>query len=51
MEVVSLTQRSDGFYFSEEVGFVPDTKKADKKKKGGDKKDGKEKGDKKTKQN
>ena len=48
MEVDNLTQRSDGFYFSEEVGFKPDTKKNDKKSKG-DKKDGK-KGDKKTKQ-
>ena len=38
-----MTQRSDGFYFSEEVGFVPETKKSNKKNKG-DKKDGKEKG-------
>ena len=45
-----MTQRSDGFYFSEEVGFEPEVKKNDKKKNKGDKKDGKEKGDKKTKQ-
>ena len=46
-EVVNLTQKSnDGFYFSEEVGFVPATKKNEKK---GEKKDGK-KGDKKDKQ-
>lgn len=33
-----------GFYFSEEVGFEPKTKKNDKKNKGDkDKKDGKEK--------
>lgn len=44
----SLTQKSnDGFYFSEEVGFKPATKKNNKNK--GDKKDGK-KGDKETKQ-
>ena len=45
-----MIQKSNGggFYFSEEVGFKPDTKKNDKKSKG-DKKDGK-KGDKKTKQ-
>ena len=41
MEAGSLTQRSDGFYFSEEVGFEPEIKKQDKKKKGEDKKDGK----------
>lgn len=35
-----MTQRSNGgFYFSEEVGFEPKTKKNDKKK--GEKKDGK----------
>lgn len=35
-----MTQRfNGGFYFSEEVGFEPETKKNDKKK--GDKKDGK----------
>lgn len=40
----NLIPRSDGggFYFSEEVGFEPKTKKNDKKNKG-DKKDGKEK--------
>lgn len=38
--MVNLTQRSNGgFYFSEEVGFEPKTKKNDKKK--GEKKDGK----------
>ena len=41
MEADNLTQRSDGFYFSEEVGFEPKIKKQDKKKKGEDKKDGK----------
>ena len=42
MEVVSLTQKSNGgFYFSEEVGFEPQIKNQDKKKKEGDKKDGK----------
>ena len=42
MEVVSLTHKSNsGFYFSEEVGFEPQVKKQDKKKKEGDKKDGK----------
>lgn len=35
--------RSGGFYFSEEFGFEPTTKKSPDKKKG-DKKDGKEKG-------
>ena len=31
--MVNLTQRSNGsFYFSEEVGFEPKTKKNDKKK-------------------
>lgn len=35
-----MTHKSnEGFYFSEEVGFEPKTKKSDKKK--GDKKDGK----------
>ena len=42
MEVASLTHKSNGgFYFSEEVGFEPQVKKQDKKKKEGDKKDGK----------
>lgn len=42
MEVGSLTQKSNGgFYFSEEVGFEPKTKKQDTKKKEGDKKNGK----------
>ena len=45
MEVASLTQKSNGFYFSEEVGFEPEIKKSNKKSKG-DKKDGKEKGNK-----
>ena len=44
MEVDNLTHESDGFYFSEEVGFVPKTKKQKKDK--GDKKDVKEKGNK-----
>jgi len=38
-----MTDKRGGFYFSETVGFQPNTKKNDKKAKG-DKKDGKEKG-------
>lgn len=38
-----MADKNGGFYFSETVGFQPNTKKNDKKVKG-DKKDGKEKG-------
>lgn len=39
MKIMS-TQKSNGFYFSEEIGFTPKTKKNENKKKG-DKKDDK----------
>lgn len=44
-----MEKNSGGFYFSEEFGFNPNTKKSPDKKKG-DKKDGKKESGKKTKQ-
>ena len=45
-----MTNKSGGFYFSEEVGFIPNTKKSPDKKKG-DKKDNGKKEDKQKQKN
>jgi hypothetical protein len=44
-----MTNKSGGFYFSEEFGFEPKTKKSPDKKKGDKKKDGKKENGKKQK--
>ena len=44
-----MTNKGSGFYFSEEFGFEPKTKKSPDKKKGDKKKDGKKESGKKQK--
>jgi hypothetical protein len=48
-EMIMMTNKNGGFYFSEEFGFEPKTKKSPDKKKG-DKKHGKKESSKKDKQ-